>query len=322
MVIAFTSRMRRDPEATRSAAGKRARLFAAGLLVAAAACRETTDPSESTFATVAANVAQAAAAVTGQDAPMAESYTKGRYVGFDTHTYPGTPVMRTWKETPGAPYSWVGFYLPSPCHANASWSGKRDTLQQMGWGLAVVYVGQQTWGKTPRKLTQRAIDVLRKRSDCSSDLVNADEGIRNADDAVKRASTEGFQNGTVIFLDLERMEKVPPAMRDYYRAWVARMLASDTYQPGIYTHEHNAELIFADVLETFRAAGDTSTPRFWVAGGKGFHEGKAPQDVGFVFAGVWQGVIDVARSVAEVRLPIDISVASWKSPSESGTGVQ
>jgi hypothetical protein len=186
----------------------------------------------------------------------------------------------------------------------------------------VVYVGQQTWGKTPRKLTQRAIDVLRKRSDCSSDLVNADEGIRNADDAVKRASTEGFQNGTVIFLDLERMEKVPPAMREYYRAWVARMLASDTYQPGIYTHEHNAELIFADVLETFRAAGDTSTPRFWVAGGKGFHEGKAPQDVGFVFAGVWQGVIDVARSVAEVRLPIDISVASWKSPSESGTGVQ
>ena len=109
----------------------------AGFVAASAACgAPTTEPSESTFATVAANVAQAAAAVTGQDAPIADAYTKGRYVGFDTHTYPGTPVMRTWKETPGAPYSWVGYYLPSPCHANASWSGKRDTLQQLHDALA------------------------------------------------------------------------------------------------------------------------------------------------------------------------------------------
>ena len=324
MVIAFVSGMRRPHrEATRSALRALAHLTAAGLVAASLACgAQSTDPTESRFATVASEVAQAAAAVTGQDAPMANAYAKGRYVGFDTHTYPGTAVMRTWKETPGAPYSWVGFYLPSPCHANASWSGKRDTLQRMGWGLAVVYVGQQTWGKTPRVLSEKLQDALRKRTDCSSDLVSADEGTRNADDAVKRASTEGFRTGTVIFLDLERMEKVPPAMRDYYRAWVARMLATDTYQPGIYAHEHNAELIFADVLEMFRAAGDTSTPRFWIAGGKGFDQGRAPQDVGFAFAGVWQGVIDVARSVADLKLPIDISVAAWKSPSESGATVQ
>src|SRR5205085_11360142 len=134
--------------------------------------------------------------------------------------------------------------------------------------------------------------------------------------------SEGFQSGTIIFLDLERMEKVPPAMREYYRAWVARMLATAKYQPGIYTHEHNAALIFTDVVEAFRAAGDTSTPRFWIAGGKGFDEGRAPQDVGFAFAGVWQGVLDVARSVANLKLPVDVSVASWKSPSESGTTTQ
>jgi len=299
------------------------RLAAAALTAAIVACGESsTDPSRSTFATVAASVAQAAATVTGQDAPIAAEYEKGRYVGFDTHTYPGTLVMQTWKRTPGAPYSWVGYYLPSPCHANASWTGKRDTLQQMGWGLAIVYVGQQTWGKTPRMLSPKQRAALRKRSDCSSDLVSADEGIRNADDAVARATREGFQQGTVIFLDLERMEKIPPAMREYYRAWVARMLSNTVYQPGIYAHEHNAETIFADVAETFRAAGDTSTPRFWIAGGKGFDEGRAPQDVGFAFAGVWQGVIDVARSVAEIRLPVDVSVASWKSPSESGVTVQ
>ena len=74
-------------------------------------------------------------------------------MGFDTHTYPGDKTMRAWKAAPGAPYRWVGYYLPAPCHRDTSWSGKRQTLVDMGWGLAVVYVGQQTWGRTPRKLS-------------------------------------------------------------------------------------------------------------------------------------------------------------------------
>jgi hypothetical protein len=285
-----------------------------------------TEPTDGTHrspvADVAAKVAQAAAAVTGQDAPVADAYEKGRYVGFDTHTYPGTTIMRTWKNTPGSPYSWVGFYLPSPCHENASWSGKSDTLRAMGWGMAVVYVGQQTWGKTPRALSPAKRAALRKRSSCATDLVSADEGTRDAEDAVARASQEGFPDGSVIFLDLERMERVPSAMRDYYKAWAARMLSNGTYQPGIYVHQHNAQLVFDDVQTVFAAAGDTTTPRMWIAGGKGFDEGRAPQDVGFAFAGVWQGVIDVARSVARVELPVDVNVASWASPSESGASAQ
>ena len=82
----------------------------------------------SKVADVAAKVAQVAAAVTGQKAQLADDYEKGHYVGFDTHTYPGTATMKAWKNTPGAPYSWVGYYLPSPCHADKSWIGKRDTL--------------------------------------------------------------------------------------------------------------------------------------------------------------------------------------------------
>jgi hypothetical protein len=309
-----------------------AQLCGSALIVAALACssapedptqQSTEEPGEeSAVADVAAKIAQAAAAVTGQDAPIADQYEKGRYVGFDTHTYPGTAVMRTWKETPGAPYSWVGFYLPSPCHADKSWSGKRDTLQEMGWGLAVVYVGQQTWGKTPRPLSLVKLEALRKRSKCSTNLVTAAEGTRNAEDAVTRATAEGFPKGATIFLDLERMEKVPKAMRDYYRAWTARMLADGTYRPGFYAHQHNAQMVFDDVSELFFALGDSTPPRMWIAGGKGFDEGRAPQDVGFAFAGVWQGVIDVARSVAEVRLPVDINVASWASPSESGIQAQ
>ena len=298
------------------------RKAAVAILATSLGCtQQTTDP-QNQVASIAATVAQAAAAITGQDAPLADEAAAGHYVGFDTHTYPGTTTMRVWKETPGTPYSWVGYYLPSPCHANASWTGKRDTLEAMGWGLAVVYVGQQTWGKSPRRLSLSALTALHRWTSCSSDFVGATEGTADADGAVRRASDEGFQKGSVVFLDLERMEKLQPAMRDYYKAWVGRMIATGHYRPGVYAHQHNAEEIFADVRTVFAAAGDTETPRFWIAGGKDFDEGRAPQDVGFAFAGVWQGVLDVARSVANLRLPVDLNVASWRSPSETGAGVQ
>ena len=296
----------------------------AALAAGSLAChREATEPAErSAVADVAAAVAQTAAAVTGQESLVADDYERGHYVGFDTHTYPGTTVMRAWKHTPGSPYDWVGFYLPSPCHEDKSWTGKRDTLVAMGWGLAVVYVGQQTWGRKPRALSPARRDALRRRAGCSADLVSPDEGTRDANDAVQRASAEGFPPGAVVFLDIERMEKIPDALRRYYRAWVAQMLANGTFQPGIYAHEHNAQTIFDDVKTTFLAAGDTATPRFWLAGGKGFDTGRAPQDVGYTFAGVWQGVIDVARSVAQIKLPVDVNVAAWASPSESGRATQ
>jgi len=143
----------------------------------------TSSPTEPTPATetpskiadVAAKVAQAAAAVTGQTAQLADDYEKGHYVGFDTHTYPGTSTMRAWKNTPGAPYSWVGYYLPSPCHADKSWIGKRDTLASIGWGMAIVYVGQQTWGKTPRALSATQRTGIKQKTKCSTDLISIDE---------------------------------------------------------------------------------------------------------------------------------------------------
>src|ERR1051325_3457852 len=212
------------------------RAHLAELAMAGVACgwacgtSSTTAPTEaaavneqkSAIADVAAKVAQAAAAVTGQKAEIADDLEKGHYVGFDTHTYPGTVTMKTWKNTPGAPYSWVGYYLPSPCHADKSWTGKRDTLLAMGWGLAVVYVGQQTWGKTPRNISTAQRDAIRRKSDCSTDLISGEEGRAEADEAVARASAEGFPAGAVVFLDLERMERIPQAMKDYYRAWSAR----------------------------------------------------------------------------------------------------
>ena len=267
---------------------------------------------------VSSKVAQVAAAVTGQDAPMANEVQDGRWLGFDTHTYPGDAKMRAWKDAKNAPYSWVGLYLPAaPCHKGTSWAGKRQTLQQMGWGIAVVYVGQQTWGRTPRQLTPAQMATHRRRgTTCNADFVAADRGTQEGVDAIRKTAAEGFAKGTVIFLDIERMETIPTRMRDYYRAWVATVLKDGSYRPGIYVHKHNAEQVYRDVKALFLAAGVQEEPRFWVASARDFSPEKDPKDVGHEFAGMWQGVIDVVREVANVALPIDINVSSWPSPSD------
>ncbi len=74
---------------------------------------------------------------------------EGRHLGFDTYAYPGDDVMRAWRHD-DVPFEWVGYYLPAPCHKGRTWMGKRARLANMGWGMAVIYVGQQTWDRTPR----------------------------------------------------------------------------------------------------------------------------------------------------------------------------
>jgi hypothetical protein len=275
------------------------------------------EPADSKVADVAAQVAQVAAAVTGQKAPLADAQQEGKNMGFDTHTYPGDKTMQAWKAAPGAPYRWVGYYLPAPCHKDKSWSGNRQKLVDMGWGLAVVYVGQQMWGRKPRKLSAQKLAQMQKSGkNCNADLLSADQGRVEADDAIAATEKEGFPERSIVFLDIERMEKMPQEMRDYYRAWSKRLLEHGRYRPGVYVHAHNAETVYNDIKAEFAAAGIDEEPRIWVASGRGWEEGKAPQDVGFAFAGVWQGMIDVARTVADIKLPLDVNVSSWESPSD------
>lgn len=292
-------------------------LCACGIAVLVFACDASTSASE-TVGRAAAGVAQVAARVTGQDAPFGDETNDGTWLGFDTHTYPGDDKMRAWKNAPNAPYSWVGYYLPgAPCHRSTSWQGRRRVLQDMGWGLAMVYVGQQTWGRTPRALTPAQMARHRSRgTTCTADFVNASRGVTEGLDAIHIAKAEGFERNSVIFLDIERMERIPGRMRDYYRAWVATVLKDAYYQPGIYVHSHNAQAVYSDVKALFEAAGVEDEPRFWVASARDFSPDKAPEDVGHPFAGMWQGVIDVVRSVADIALPIDINVSNWPSPSD------
>ena len=298
---------------------RRAAALTAVVTALAIGCnRATTEPGGATaIADAAATVAQVAATVTGQESPIADEQLDGKHLGFDTHTYPGDKTMRAWKNAPGAPYRWVGYYLPSPCHKDASWTGKRETLTTIGWGLAVIYVGQQTWGRTPKPLAAARLAKLQKAgTSCNADLLGADRGAADGVDAIAVTKREGFDARSIVFLDVERMEKMPEAMRAYYRAWARTLLRDGTYLPGVYVHAHNAQVVHDDLKAEFAAANVKDEPRIWIASGRGFDEDKAPRDVGFTFAGVWQGMIDVGRAVANIKLPVDVNVSSWTSPSE------
>ena len=240
----------------------------------------------------------------------------GRHLGFDTNIYPGDRAMRAWQDE-GSPYEWVGYYLPAPCHRDDSWSGKRETLTSMGWGLAVIYVGQQTWDGIPGP-SAKAVAAARRRGtlECHRSLLSAQQGRDEADDAVARTVAEGFAAGTTIFLDIEYMDVVSPRMREYYRAWVARVLADGRFRPGVYAHTRNAARIHADVRDVFSLMGVDAEPAFWIASGRDFDTDKHPTDVGHAFAHAWQGVLDIVQTWNGVTLPIDVNVAAVPSPSD------
>src|SRR3954470_21353225 len=140
--------MSQDLDGRRGTMTRIARALGALLpIVFAASCRDE-GSARASIAGASAKVALAAATLSGQDAPLADAVAHASYVGFDTGEYPGDDAMHAWR-TGNSPYKWTGYYLPSPCHQDEGWSGKRETLTTMGYGLAVLYVGQQTWGRKP-----------------------------------------------------------------------------------------------------------------------------------------------------------------------------
>ena len=255
--------------------------------------------------------------------------------------------MDAWRRS--GEYEWVGYYLEAPCHKDDSWSGKRTRLTRTGWGLAVVYVGQQTWGRkltgsvnqssakarpsrrtsaskakasrsrrSARAMTRKSSgSVARAGTTCSAAFVNAARGRSDAADAIRKTTAEGFAPGSVIFLDIEWMESIPQRMREYYRAWAAAVLENGAFRPGVYAHTHNAKSIYADLRDVFDAFGVRGDPPFWIAGSRDFDIDKAPTEIGHTFADVWQGMLDVVRTHNGVKLPIDISVSALANPSSA-----
>lgn len=308
--------------------------------VAAAALSGTLEApriAHAPLSVVSAEMTGAPSAIAGAVTRVAATVT-GSHLGFDTNVYPGDRAMDAWKRS--GEYEWVGYYLSAPCHSDDTWSGTREKLVHAGWGLAVIYVGQQTWGKsykpvtttkkvrvaTTRRGKRHFVTRTMKRTStipvatsndghCSASFVNTAQGKIDARDAVATTVREGFPRGTVIFLDVEFMDVLPQRMRDYYRSWTREVLADGRYRAGIYAHTRNAGTVYDDVSDEYDAAGVAGDPPFWIAGKGSFSIESAPTEVGHQFATAWQGILDVVRTHNGVELPIDISVASVPSPS-------
>lgn len=253
-------------------------------------------------------------AIPGAPAPE----TPRAYPGFDASTYPGDGTMQRWRAA--SPYRWVGYYLPAPCHRDATWAGTRARLERMGWGIAVLYVGQQAWEGVPDRAPTDSAGAARPII-CSRTLLTAQQGRTDADDAIAKAAADGFSRGSIIYLDIEPVSAVSQPMKDYYRAWTRRVLEDGRFRPGLYAHQRNVAEIHADMravhadVRGTAAAAEPAVPVWVAAPSPTFSVVQAPREVGIGIADIWQGRVDVDESWGGASLRIDANVASTPSPS-------
>ena len=253
----------------------------------------------------------AAQAQTTQPLPPEPRPVYAAHPGFDTRIYPGDAVMRTWKQA--SPYEWVGYYLPSPCQTGTTWVGRRESLHAMGWGTAVIFIGEQDW----RGLSRDSV-APEAGAQCTTSNLNAGRGAADAARAVTSAKADGFAQGTIIYLDVERVEKISPELKAYVSAWIQGVATDGQYAPGIYAHDNN--------VAALRAIAGQATKKpvtFWVAKASGFDIMRTPAASGFAWAAVWQGLFNIRETWGDSPLTIDVNLATSPNPSSpnpSGAG--
>lgn len=259
---------------------------------------------------------------------------RGGVPGFDTREFPGSEAMSRWRES--SPYRWVGYYLPAPCHTGTSWVGQREALRAAGWGLAVIFLGEQDWGEAERSDAAAAArpsvpdtippplpdtiraaeaDTPRGEPRCTSANLSEVRGRRDAASADSAVSAEGFPSGTVVYLDVERVESVSDSLAAYVSSWATALLERGRFVPGLYAHERNVGELLPLIAAALEAAGRPGAPRLWVARPQGFDLSRTPADSGFPEAWIWQGLLDTHETWGGVTLRIDANVATTADPS-------
>jgi hypothetical protein len=233
--------------------------------------------------------------------------------GFDTRDYPGDATMRRWYDA--SPYRWVGYYLPAPCYTGTTWSGRRDALRGMGWGFAVLYVGEQDWEAMRRLPSDTLVVADPGTLRCSISNLTPEIAVRHAADAQSAAGADGFPPGTAIFLNVERVDRVNPRLAEYVRAWAAAVLDGGRFVPALYAHDHNAQQLYAILAEEFARRGRVERPRLWVARAAGFDVRLHPAASGYPVAVAWQGRFDIRETWDGITLTIDVNVADSADPS-------
>jgi hypothetical protein len=130
---------------------------------------------------------------------------------------------------------------------------------------------------------------------------------------------DGFPDKSVVFLDVEFVTTVTPALLTYYQAWIRGVLADGHYEPGIYAAKSNASTLHDAAADVYHSAGRSDGPPFWIASSSGFSTSVPPTASGFSYAKVWQGMFEVTQSYHGVTLQVDVNVAGVNSPSAPTT---
>lgn len=231
--------------------------------------------------------------------------------GFDTRDYPGDGVMTRWRAE--SPYRWVGFYLSAPCYTGTSWQGKRSTLRGMGWGLAVLFVGEQDWPEHEHAADRAGAQPEPGEAGprCTRGNLSGERGRTDGAAAAAAARAEGFGAGAVVYLDVEPVEAVSDSLAAYVTGWT-RGLVQQGFEPGLYAHARNAEALLG--IMAAAGGGSAGAPRLWVARPSGFSLRRGPAESGFA-ASIWQGELDVVESWGGSSLRIDRNVADRADPS-------
>lgn len=238
--------------------------------------------------------------------------------GFDTRVYPGDATMARWKAA--SPYRWVGYYLPAPCQTGTTWVGRRAALSRMGWGLAVVFIGEQDWRAMPPDAARRAgresATLPGRPRRCTGANVTAARGAADAAEAERAAAADGFPKGTVLYLDVERVDSVSTRLTAYVRGWTAALLERGRYRPALYAHGRNAQSLHGVLVKEYARRGIHGRPRLWVTSSQGSDPPNDRPASGHRGANVWQRLLNTRQTFGGVTLTIDVNVADRASPSK------
>ena len=201
---------------------------------------------------------------------------KTGYLGFDRNDYPGDSNLKTLRQT----FSYSGYWLNNqPGAQSNSWKGKRQTIQDAGFGFLVLFNG-------------RTFSEIKAAGDATK--LGTMEGAA----AGSGARAEGFPLHTVIFLDQEQGGRLLPEQRAYLHAWVDAVSSANfgagVYCSGIAAKEGTSGSVIT--AEDIRNNAGVRKIKFWVVndscppspGCTVSRKDLLPQSSGIPFSEVWQ----------------------------------
>lgn len=200
------------------------------------------------------------------------------FLGFDRNEYPGDSALPVLRKS----FSFASYWLSAPPGGKTnSWSGKRALLQSQGFGFLVLFNGRS---------------AAQVRSPEAAEAA----GAADAKSAAAAAKSEGFPEGSVIFLDQEEGGRFSPEQHLYLHMW-AEELEKRRYRPGIYcsgipvdegggSHVITADDIRANIADNevvYWVYNDACPPSPGCSTEKGL---PALSESGVKYASVWQFV--------------------------------